>query len=133
MSATDSGCERFYALVVAYLWRELDAAESEAIDEHRAGCAECEAYFAAAEDTLCVELYGQVSGYLDRELTSEEQARVERHLAICDRCRAHFEFDGTVLHFIRQRGRRNVLTRVDVERIVAGVRERIRNQSADST
>jgi anti-sigma factor (TIGR02949 family) len=51
----------------------------------------------------CRDVYGKVFGYLDRELTPEERAEVERHIAGCPGCEEHFAFDGTVLHFIRQR------------------------------
>ena len=51
----------------------------------------------------CREVYASVFPYLDRELSDVERADVDRHIAACPGCEAHFAFDGTVLHFVRQR------------------------------
>ena len=57
----------------------------------------------------CGQVYAQVMPYLDRELSREERAAVDQHIAACPGCEQHFAFDGTVLHFVRQRAPRPLI------------------------
>ena len=73
----------------------------------------------------CGAVYAQVMPYLDRELSPEERAEVDGHLAACPGCEEHFAFDGTVLHFVRQRVPRPLMSDTERDRVLAPFRGRI--------
>jgi anti-sigma factor (TIGR02949 family) len=70
----------------------------------------------------CGQVYAQVMPYLDRELSADERAAVDQHIAACPGCEQHFAFDGTILHFVRQRAPRPIIPESLHARLLAAYR-----------
>jgi anti-sigma factor (TIGR02949 family) len=54
----------------------------------------------------CEEVFRRLDDYLDRELTPEELQRVREHLTTCELCAKEYQFEERILTGLRERLRR---------------------------